>query len=538
MYFVLFAFALYLTETYAQGTVITPLPDNTVLHGQVELNRWQFYNFSVRANIGWTLKVVHAKGVTGYNDIDIYVLKEAVPDREKYTYTDLSLRSEISITGTSQSTPTYYIVGVFGFRGSKTPFTIRLDYNNGCPDNCNEHGGCSNGVCICRGGYTGTYCQYTTEVITLGTTYTRTLNQSQWAYFTVLIFTANTLNAIVNQLSGTVNLYIQWEREPQYFTYQYAAYGYYNNHYNISITEPHLGTWYLGFNSPSLQSTFSFEITEARVCPMRCSLHGRCVGTYCRCQSEYTGLSCEEIRSYMTFQKVYSGFVDQNYWNFYKFAANSQNSVEVLLTHSSSNDCDLYIKSYSKPTRFIYSYRDIVFGNTSKVVVPNPEFSTWWVAVYGVTPCEYQLSLKFLNNNNCPCVHGQCVESICKCNPGYIGQTCDQQATQLLNGVTSPTGNVTNGQWSYYQINVTSSQLNVVLQEKTTSGMVWIYIARETSPTLTSYYAADNNSGLPTHRLSLEFVTLQTHTFIIGVYGSPFIPRTVEFTLVAWYPPF
>jgi len=277
---------------------------------------------------------------------------------------------------------------------------------------------------------------------------------------------------------------------------------------------------------------------------MKCSLHGNCVGVYCQCAGEYVGLTCEEGRNALSLKQNVHGYVGENYWNYYKFIANSDNPFEIVTNHSITTNCDIYVQDSYKPDIFYYLYRNDTYLSPSTVVVYTPGFTTWWIGIYGTTNCEYNMYID--NYGTIPsgcgtCVHGKCnADKVCQCDPGWIGLTCNEQSNVLQNGIKSSVKTIDNGVWNYFEIQVTNtSQLNVVLQEKTTTGLVWMFIAKETYPSLAFYEASDFNSATSAHRISIEFSIPKTQIFVIGVYGSPFIvEQIVTYDLVAFYPPF
>eukprot|EP01124_Arcella_intermedia_P031747 TRINITY_DN7252_c0_g3_i1.p1 TRINITY_DN7252_c0_g3~~TRINITY_DN7252_c0_g3_i1.p1 ORF type:complete len:543 (-),score=89.64 TRINITY_DN7252_c0_g3_i1:43-1671(-) len=521
---------------------VLPLPENSVEHSRVSQDKWVFYSFTVPAGKSFSLTVEHGLGASRDHDIDVYVRKAVLPDRNNFDYKDTSFVTTILINGHIEAAATYYIAGVYGFKGDSTPFSILLKFTSGCIDDCNSHGTCRNSVCTCSAGYAGESCNVAVSAVTLNRDNPAAVSAGNWLYYSVEVYSANNLMVHVTQTSGDADLYIKYQKLPTFVDFNYADYSRGSAPYNISITQPNLGTWYLAFYGYETTS-FSFVVSEARACPMRCSLHGACIGSFCRCNTGYTGLTCEEARDALAFDKPVTGYVDANYWNFYKFNVDSNNPVDLVLTHEAGTNCDIYVLDNAKPTQFVYYYRNISESLTTDVVVPTPGFRTWWVGIYGFTQCSYTLTMKQIAPpaNPCgECTHGRCVGTACLCDGGWIGKDCNVQTTALTNSIkTSPT-EIINGEWKYYSIFIpNTSKLTLVLTELNTQGLAWMYVAKETYPTLSSYEVEDSDSRSSIHRLVLEFKNTQNKQYVIGVYGSPFIVQQhVQFTLVAHYTPF
>jgi hypothetical protein len=366
------------------------------------------------------------------------------------------------------------------------------------------------------------------------------LKALNWVYYTLEIWAANNLNIHVSQASGDVDLYLHRDTIPDFVTYDYADFST-NPTFDLAIVDPILGTWYLGFHA-FMDTSFNFTVAEQRSCPMNCSNHGNCVGSYCICNSAYTGLTCEEGRNPLVSGISQHGYVDANYWNYYKFIANSGNGFLIRVTNPSSSNCDVYVMNNAKPTKFIYQYLNVTLLPVAELLVSNPGFDTWWIGIYGTTSCHYDIVVESSQVVSIcgSCEHGRCEGDFCVCNPGWFGAECDILPEVLSNGHRSNVQSIQNGKWKYYEISATNtSQLTVVLNEKATQGLIWLYTSKENFPTLTSHEAADSNSISSTHRISLEFIQPKSTRFVIGVYGSPFIlDQNPEFSVVAFFPPF
>jgi len=511
-------------------------------HSQVAYEKWVYYRFTVPAHKGFSLTIQHSKGTTGTHDIDVYVRKGLFPDRVNYDYKDINVLDKIVIDGLSEPIDTDYVVGIYGFSGTNTYFSLQLDLTNGCPQNCTMAGTClRDNTCACYPGRVGAYCQYNSTAVTLGTNYNGNLRMNSWVYYSVDIWAANNIQIQVTQTGGDVDLYLHHLTIPDFVTYDYADVSA-SSTYTLTIVEPLLGTWYIGFYAFS-DATFTFIVSEQRSCPMKCSLHGQCVGSMCTCNSDFAGLTCEESRTALSSTPVH-GYVDANYWNFYKFIANSNNPTLIKLNQVPGTNCDLFVMNGAKPTKYIYQYVNETLDNHPEILVSNPGFDVWWIGVYGSSTCEYDISLEASQIisicGNCG-NHGRCVGDLCQCDPGYFGRDCSVQPTVLTNGIRSPTNSIGPSEWQYYAIKMQdSSQISIVVNEKTTTGLAWFYINRGDYPTLTSYEASDSSSFTGTHRLFLEWAQPKTTDYIIGVYGSPFILATqkIDYSLVAYYTPF
>jgi len=310
------------------------------------------------------------------------------------------------------------------------------------------------------------------------------------------------------------------------------------------MTNPVLGVWYIGFYGVS-NSTFAFRFSEERVCPMKCSLHGACVGTRCQCNRTYSGTSCEDRTENVDINATYVGYVDSNYWNYFRYNSNSMTPFVVKLISYNSSDCDIYVRYNSKPTRWNFVFRNISALPNTELVVHDPGQRLWYIGIFGATSCNYSVVIS--TRTNCTaCVNGVCVAGLCQCNPGFAGEDCSTSTktanATLVKGIPAGKAKVMNGKWMYYEFPVVNaSQLVVVVRETSTQGMVWLYISQGRFPDNGVFESIDVTGDTNMRSIILEYFTPKTSTFYVGVYGSPFIVGTtteVEYDIVAWYTPF
>jgi hypothetical protein len=93
----------------------------------------------------------------------------------------------------------------------------------------------------------------------------------------------------------------------------------------------------------------------------------------------------------MALDQWISGFVRDNSWNYYHIRADTAANLIVKVHQQGSGDCDLYVKSGSKPSRFDYDHRDVTFDTDFSITIENPQDQTWYIGVLGYQECQYQI---------------------------------------------------------------------------------------------------------------------------------------------------
>jgi len=167
---------------------------------------------------------------------------------------------------------------------------------------------------------------------------------------------------------------------------------------------------------------------------------------------------------------------------------------------------------------------------------------TWYIGIFGYEKCEY--SMRAFESTSCPggCgTHGACnINGRCVCSDGWAGANCETRAGGFRNGDTLTGQTVNPNEWKYYSITVeNSSQLNVIVKEATTTGMVWVFISAGQYPTLADHEEDDTETQTAVHRVSLEWATPRSGVqYYVGVYGSPFALREITFDISIYYTPF
>eukprot|EP01121_Diplochlamys_sp_Union-15-3_P008003 TRINITY_DN208_c0_g1_i5.p1 TRINITY_DN208_c0_g1~~TRINITY_DN208_c0_g1_i5.p1 ORF type:complete len:576 (-),score=72.48 TRINITY_DN208_c0_g1_i5:66-1550(-) len=492
---------------------------------------WEYYKIIVSSTSPFSVTMQEYAG-----DPDLYIRKDNYPDTTHFDARDIRMGNGISeILINSPSTGTYY-VGVHGYRASNFSITIRS--TGGCLDpTCSGHGTCVNGNCVCDAGWGNENCSYVVRDMAPNTVYDNVnVEARQMIYYKLLITTTNMLSVIVNQSRGDVDLYMDYEKFPTRYSYRAYNYGLDPN-FQIDIVEPELGNWYLGFFGYQATS-FKFQaITSEQPCPNKCSHHGTCFGAICSCYRDFTGDTCQTMTRSLEESEVQLGFVEYHAWNYYKFVSLSNNNLQITVTHDSTGDCDVYVKRGSIPGTLDFDYYDNSLRANTVLTIPNAGQNTWNIGIYGFRECDYNISVAYSSvcPNSCS-GHGTCnPDGRCVCNAGWVGDDCSLHESDLQNGVTLSNQVVSGQGWKYYEVRLSSSALEVIVQETSTVGFLWLYVTKSTYPTLQSHDFSDTRTNSATHRISIEYDDPVTDSYFVGVYANPFARDQVNFKIVGQY---
>jgi len=537
------------TLSFAQVTILDmpAFPASNRIHASGHLEQWNFFRFTVPKEIGFVLHVEHSTK----HDLDVYITNHptTLPSPRNWVYKDNNFNPNITIEGGSEPTETTYVAGVYTFKGFNVPYIIYLTYSNGCPASCSGRGACIEGECQCNSPYAGGKCEF--EVIGIQTMQEVgpwTVGEGQWQYFSFPLYMQESLQLLITLSSGTVDVYLRPQLIPtstSYYTVQPLIAPV--TDYEVDISDPALGTWYIGFYSDT-NATFSFKLEEYKLCPNDCSgpIHGRCVGLYCRCNNGYFTTDCGSYRPVMMFDIPYTGSINGNSWNFYTIVGNSANAISILVDpHSSAPNCEVYIRQSLNPSLTAFDVHQTQINpsppGSYTSLIPNPGLSEWKIGIYtSASKCNYTITATLVSTCD-RCINGQCSMGVCICDTGFVGEACDRRLGVLVNGIDT-TGTVMKEQWSYFTFNVVNStQCVFILKERAnTKGYLWLYLRAGAQPTLDNYLVADKNPSSSYHRISVLFASIPISFNIeVGVYGGPYIPEgSSEFNLVAYEVPF
>jgi len=390
-----------------------------------------------------------------------------------------------------------------------------------CPNDCSGHGACSNGLCSCDIGYTGTDCSLEERVLTSGVSVSSNVATFQWKYYYIPLVYRGNLKVELNQTSSTgdCDIYVQLNDIPTR-----------NNYYKRDITirtevsfqmealQP--GTWYFGIYG-FLACSYTFRVTTEGTCPNECSNHGSCFSGTCLCNNGYMGVDCSEQVTQITLSTPVVGSVADLKWSYYHFSYQSSASADellVTLNQTSSGDADLYLRFQLAPTEFQYDYANITVRAISTIKLTDPQSGDWYIGIHGFRACSYVLLVSTAGEcpNQCSGrTHGMCNGNACTCNAAYSGDYCQTRNAPLHNG-EGDVGYVSASSWNYFSYRTNSIANLMISISQSGDGDCDLYAKAGAVPTRVDYDASDVGT---LQNFTLTIPDPGVATWYLGIYG-------------------
>lgn len=441
-----------------------------------------------------------------------------------------------------------YYVGIYGFSGSPySVYSISARVASGCAVPC-VHGTCASQQCVCDRGYAGVSCDKKITSLTKGVATHSTVKTGELAFFELNVDIGNTIDIMVNQTSiGDVDMFIKYNAIPSTTDFDYADVSLDDN-FAVSIQlNGRRGLWFIAIYGVA-GCNFMISYRSYETCPSRCSGHGYCDSRGgCSCNQGFDGDFCQRMINPLRDGQSVTGFVAASSWNYYRYVPQSTADMLVTVSRTSNihdSDCDTYVRRGANPTLVNFDYRNISNLPEETIRVPDAQFSTWYIGVFGFKDCEYRV--KAVSTSTCPpCgTHGTCDTSAgrCVCDDGWTGDSCQIKITPLVNDQIV-NGSLEEGKWDYYSIEVAKgTYLAFHLLELESKGAFWLFAMPKQPPTLAVHDPALTDKETNTNHHSVTTTPSESATYYVGVYGSPFSLRnsTVPepYQLQAWNSPF
>ena len=294
-----------------------------------------------------------------------------------------------------------------------------------CVNFCSHHGSCSEKTgetgggggeswnCECETGFIGTECEEYSESVTLNTTMTGFVGESDWNYFHISVGDGvldggiNIVMVVVDNqpggyMNGDCDLFVQENSKPTQFKYDDSLFSLVGPHHEITISKPRGKDWFIGVLG---WSDCEYQLIVECGCPHD---HSACVLSSgdgsgfggCLCDEGWGGSECSDPMTAISQNVVISGLEFRwEDWRYFSVVVNNLRDFSLMLKMSRTNNLRVGVTfgelpRYPDPDSsdaFPYSDR-VESGRTAKISFALAEEDSFTGTVYIGVSCDRSVS--------------------------------------------------------------------------------------------------------------------------------------------------
>eukprot|EP01103_Thecamoeba_quadrilineata_P019157 TRINITY_DN7641_c0_g1_i1.p1 TRINITY_DN7641_c0_g1~~TRINITY_DN7641_c0_g1_i1.p1 ORF type:complete len:596 (-),score=113.07 TRINITY_DN7641_c0_g1_i1:15-1802(-) len=323
-----------------------PLQKGVEVTGHVATGEWVYYHANFPEEISsFELKVTEEDG----GDVDVYAQRDQIPQRTHFEVANIS--TNIGSTLNIKRVQGDWYFGVYGFKG--TDFTLIAKWDDhpfGCDQNkCSLHGECREYVCQCKKGYTGTSCEFKSDSMRVGDSFSGFVATGEWNWFKFQS-TSHDLRLVANTTGGDCDLYVRQNENPSRIVYDYSDVSTTEN-FDLLIPSPGVATWNAGLYAHTA-CDYQIKVTQSEeVCCEGNTEHGHCEkgSNVCICDDGYTGPDCSTRYQKLNNEEIQDRVeIKRDEWKYYKIEPKPASSGLVVILEEEARETGMLQLSIQK----------------------------------------------------------------------------------------------------------------------------------------------------------------------------------------------
>uniref|UniRef100_A0A7S4JIQ6 EGF-like domain-containing protein n=1 Tax=Paramoeba aestuarina TaxID=180227 RepID=A0A7S4JIQ6_9EUKA len=234
--------------------------------GYVDAGEFNYYFFSVASSLDAYVNLYYSNDNNG--NCDLYIKRNEQPSTTNFDYRDITFKTNKTIYIEDPDPEDQYKIGVYGYKACS--YTLKWGLTSSCPNDCNGHGTCDNGHCVCNSGWGGDDCSDQVGTLHSGEEVDSSLTSDFWRYYTFQVVADYDVTILMKELNSTgyIWLYESPEGYPDAVEYEQADMETNSQVHVIVFTPENAGTVYVGVGPSPLMTTgtvfgFSLEAYQA-----------------------------------------------------------------------------------------------------------------------------------------------------------------------------------------------------------------------------------------------------------------------------------